>query len=225
MVWETIEMQELDDTAREKVDRPDDTRRLTRAEKAVATRRAIIEAAAEIIGEYGYADASVSRITTRANIAQGTFYNYFDTRQALFDTLLPELGRDLIAFVGDRVRGSKSTLEMEERGFRAFFEYLSSNPGFYRILNEAETMAPKAHQRHFRALTSRYVAALRHGLLQGELPAYSEAELETIVYLLMAARSYLTMRFGLDDRALPEHVVQTYVKFVRGALAQTSAEA
>lgn len=199
---------------------PPATRRPTRAEKAAATRQRLIEAAAEVVGEFGYADASVARITARANIALGTFYNYFDTRQALFDTLLPELGQDLIAFVGDRVHGSRDTMEMEERGFRAFFEYLAANPGFYRILNEAETMAPKAHHKHFEALASRYVAALKKGLARGDMPAYSEADLETIVYLLMAARSYLTLRCGLTGDKLPEDVVDTYVKFVRGALMQ-----
>lgn len=193
--------------------------RPTRAEKARATRRALIDAAAEVVGTHGYAEASIARITQRARVAQGTFYNYFETRQALFDILLPELGRDLIAFVGVRVRGSRDTLEMEERGFRAFFEYLARNPGFYRILNEAETMAPVAHRIHFRALTERYVAALKIGQRRGDLRQFREDELETIVYLLMAARSYLTLRYGLEDGRLPEHVVETYLKFVRGAFA------
>ncbi|MEP4380374.1 MAG: TetR/AcrR family transcriptional regulator [Alphaproteobacteria bacterium] len=209
--------------AQDEQTKPTASRRPTRAEKAAATRQDLIEAAAEVVGDHGYADASVARITARANIAQGTFYNYFETRQALFDTLLPELGQDLIAFVGDRVRGSRDTLEMEERGFRAFFEYLAAHPGFYRILNEAETMAPKAHQKHFNALTTRYVAALKQGLDRGDLPAYAEGDLETVVYLLMAARSYLTLRYGLADGKLPEDVVATYIKFVRGALLQRAA--
>lgn len=192
--------------------------RQTRAEKAVATRRALVEAAAEVVGEFGYTDASIARITSRAGVALGTFYNYFETRQALFDILLPELGQDLIAYVGERVRGSRDTLEMEERGFRAFFAFLSENPAFYRILNEAETLAPKAHHAHFEALSSRYVAALHKGQKRGELSGYDESELETIVYLLMAARSYLTLRFGLKQGQLPDSVVETYMKFVRGAL-------
>ena len=199
--------------------KPARTPRQTRAEKARATRRALIDAAAGVVGEYGYAEASIARITQRANVALGTFYNYFETRQALFDILLPELGQDLIAFVGQRVAGSRDTLDMEERGFRAFFEYLGLNPGFYRILNEAETMAPVAHRTHFQALTERYVAALKIGHRRGDLAPFDEDELETIVYLLMAARSYLTLRYGLEDGKLPEHVVTTYMKFVRGAFA------
>ena len=64
----------------------------TRAQKSVEARAALLQAAAEIVGEYGYADASITRITQRANLAQGTFYNYFASRQDIFDELLPVLG-------------------------------------------------------------------------------------------------------------------------------------
>jgi len=43
-----------------------------------------------------------------------------------------------------------------------------------------------------------------------------------IVYMLMAVRFYLYLRFGKDDGGedgrLPEWVVQTYLKFLRGGL-------
>ena len=40
-----------------------------------------------IVGELGYAGASVALITARADVAQGTFYNYFESRQDLLDQL------------------------------------------------------------------------------------------------------------------------------------------
>ena len=77
--------------------------RQTRAERSEATRRALFHAAAEVVGEVGYGDALVSRITARANVAQGTFYNYFASRQDLFDQLLPSLGSSMLEFIQDRV--------------------------------------------------------------------------------------------------------------------------
>ncbi|MBM3559787.1 MAG: helix-turn-helix transcriptional regulator, partial [Alphaproteobacteria bacterium] len=98
--------------------------RQTRAEKSAATRRALIRAATEIVGEFGYAGASVARITARARVAQGTFYNYFRSRQNLLDSLLPGLGRDLLDHVRDEVAGSAGVVDMEARGLRAFFDFL-----------------------------------------------------------------------------------------------------
>jgi AcrR family transcriptional regulator len=77
--------------------------RLTRAEKAEATRTRLFEAAIGIVGEMGYAAASVALITARANVAQGTFYNYFESRQDLLDQLLPSLSLRLHALIRQRV--------------------------------------------------------------------------------------------------------------------------
>ena len=70
----------------------DQTRR-RRAANAESVRRDLLTAAAAIVGKHGYADASIARITKQAGIASGTFYIYFSSRQALFDQLLPDIGR------------------------------------------------------------------------------------------------------------------------------------
>ena len=70
--------------------------RMTREEKARDTYMRILEAAAQVVGDDGYADASVSKITRLAGVAQGTFYNYFESRQHVFDKLLPYMGRQML---------------------------------------------------------------------------------------------------------------------------------
>jgi AcrR family transcriptional regulator len=103
---------------------------MTRAQKSEAVRKALFKAAAEIVGEFGYANASISKITQRANLAQGTFYNYFASRQDLLDQLLIALGADMLAYIHERAVGGKTFLDREERAFRAFFEFLKKNSLF-----------------------------------------------------------------------------------------------
>ncbi|MFH5926334.1 helix-turn-helix domain-containing protein [Roseomonas xinghualingensis] len=55
-------------------------------------RRALFDAAARVAGEFGYAEASIARSTEAAGVAQGTFYNYFASRQDFLDQLLPARG-------------------------------------------------------------------------------------------------------------------------------------
>lgn len=184
-------------------------------------RQAIFEAAAKVVGEHGYADASITRITEAAGIAQGTFYLYFDSRQALFDELLPHVGQDMLHVIRDRVAGAKDVYDVEERGFRAFFGYLKDNPGFFRILNEAEVAAPLAHKKHFKLLSDHYVESLERGLKAGQIRQFDREELETVAYMFMAARSYLYLRYvkgRTGVRTLPEKVVKTYMKLVRDGL-------
>ncbi|KAB2896991.1 MAG: TetR/AcrR family transcriptional regulator, partial [Burkholderiaceae bacterium] len=195
-------------------------KRATRQERAENLRRKILAAAAKVVGEYGYADASIGRITDEAGIAQGTFYLYFESRQAIFDVLLPHVGAELLVYIGSKVRGAKNFLDVEERGFRAFFEYLRLNPGFFRVLNEAEVAAPVAHAEHLNLVMGRYVRSLKRSVDSGEIKNFEESELETLAYIFQSARSYLYLCHikGKGLKKLPDWVVQTYMKVVRSGL-------
>lgn len=195
--------------------------RRTRADRALETRRKLIDAAAKVVGEEGYANASVAKITARAEIAQGTFYNYFASQQDLFDHLLPELGREVLDFIRMRLAGETDSLRREEIGFRAYFDFLAQRPEFYRILNEAETFAPKAFHDHMRNMVEGYMRALTRSQAKGELTGFEPRELEVIVYILLAARNYLSYRFSIRGgraRRLPPWVDRAYMKFISGGM-------
>lgn len=197
-------------------------KKLRRAEKAMENRNALLRAAAKVVAKYGYAEASIARITQDAGLAQGTFYLYFDSRQDLLDQVLPYVGEDLFAYIRRRVSGARDALDVEEKSFRAAFDYLHDNPGFYRTLNEAEFAAPKGFNSHFQNAAKRYVSSLERSRRQGELGGYRPRELEVIAYMLMAIRFYIYLRFVKDSGGktvrLPNWVVKTYMKFVRNGL-------
>ena len=194
--------------------------RPTRAEKSEASRRAIFLAAARVVGEFGYADASISRITELASVAHGTFYNYFDSRQDLFEQLLPELGRLLLEHVTSEVSTAADPVEREDKRLSAWFSFLSRHPEFYRILNEAEVFVPDVFQAHVARLGDGYVRALRRAKMAGQLGHFDDDELEPIAYILLAARSYLTLRYsdGDDRGRVPHTVTSAYRKLLAHGL-------
>ncbi len=72
-----------------------DTKRRIRTPE---TRRAdLLEAASELLIERGLDAVSVADITNRAGVAKGTFYLYFDTREALLDALRTEVAAQGLA--------------------------------------------------------------------------------------------------------------------------------
>jgi hypothetical protein len=101
--------------------------------------------------------------------------------------------------------------------FRKFFDYLRDNPGFLRILNEAEFAAPVAFQRHITNMAGPYRRILARARDRGEVAAFSDAELEVVVHILMGARSYLSQRFAVDG-PVDELVFQAYGKLLEGGL-------
>lgn len=200
----------------------------SRTEKSERIRDALLHAAAEVVGEVGYADASIALITRKAGVALGTFYNYFESRQDILDALLPSIGAQMRAHVRQTARVGKDFREREELSFRSFFSFLDQTPHFFRILNEAESFAPKAHGAHIGAVARGYQRFLAHASQSGEIVGYSAQDLEVVVYILMAARSYLALRYARADGKpadVPERVVRAYMRFVLFGLQGVEPEA
>jgi AcrR family transcriptional regulator len=202
-------------------------RRGKRQQNTERIRRALFDAAARVVGEFGYAEASIARITEAAGVAQGTFYNYFASRQDLLDQLLPELGKEMLAHIAAEVHGVSGEIEREERRFAAFFGFLEQHPTFFRILNEAELFAPDGFRKHFENIAESYLTALRHAHARGTLPGFAEDELEPLVFLLMAMRSYTSMRYAYTDggqaRRPPDALWSAYAKLMRHGLTGAGA--
>lgn len=193
--------------------------KLSRNERNDIVKRRLFRAAADIVGEMGYAEASVARITARAGVAHGTFYTHFPNRQDLLDRLLPEMGQDMLAFIKTRIDPGAGARAQEEQRFRAFFDYLDAQPGFLRILNEAEIFAPEGHRRHIDNIARNYVSLFRRGRSAGEIGDFTDAELEVVAHIFMGARGYLGQRYaGAKIRGAPAHVMSAYSKLIRGLL-------
>jgi AcrR family transcriptional regulator len=196
-------------------------RNLTRAEKTEVTQRALYDAAAKVVGKSGYVDASIAKITQEANVAQGTFYNYFSSQQELFDQLLPLIGQRLI----DRIREARAhdpdPVERERIGFETFFDFLLDVPEFYRLLTEAETFAPEAHRAHTENMVAGYVRALKRLQAEGWLKDFREQDFEPIGYMLIGMRHYLAMRYSYRPDSvhrLPRWITDAYIKLLSKGL-------
>jgi AcrR family transcriptional regulator len=194
--------------------------KLSRVERNAWTKQKLFDAATKVVGKYGYAEASVARITDEAGFAQGTFYNHFESRQELLDQLLPKIGLDMIEFIRARTNSAQAAQQEIER-FSAFFDFIREVPEFLRILNEAEFFAPAGYQKHLDNISTAYVRILRRARISGAIDDYSDEEFEAIVHMFMGARGYLSRRYSYSAdgvTAVPEHVISAYRKLVTRGL-------
>ena len=175
-----------------------------------------------MVGKYGYAEASVARITEEAGVAQGTFYNHFENRQELLDQLLPKIGHRHGALHSRTHRDADMRHRQEIERFAAFFDFIREVPEFLRILNEAEFFAPTGYQKHLDNIATAYVRILQRARNAGAIVDYSDEEFEAIVHMLMGARGYLSRRYsysrdgGVVD--VPDHVISAYEKLITRGL-------
>ena len=70
-------------------------RRQPRQERARATVQAILEAAAELFAEHGYARTTTNKIAMRAGASIGSLYQYFPDKDAVLERLLQDHHRDV----------------------------------------------------------------------------------------------------------------------------------
>ena len=76
---------------------------LTRGhQKKARTRRSLLRAAAEVIAERGDAFA-ITDVVERAGVSNGTFYNYFEDRDAVVDALVAVMIADFTAGAAELV--------------------------------------------------------------------------------------------------------------------------
>lgn len=200
---------------------------MKRAEKSEATRNALFAAAIAAVGEFGYAETSVARITEMAGVAQGTFYNYFESRQDLLDQLLPSISVSLLEHVKQKVRlADDSPIARERARITGFFEFLEQTPHLFKMLHEGEIHAPEGFRRHAMLQTESYERALLREHEKGELKGISANEIPAIAEIMMGARQWLSTRFCVRGGEIvqpPPDVIDTYMKLaVRGLFGGTA---
>jgi AcrR family transcriptional regulator len=66
-------------------------------ERGRRTRANLVKAARVVFEESGYLDARISDIAKHANVAHGTFYTYFNSKEEIFREIITEVQHELLA--------------------------------------------------------------------------------------------------------------------------------
>ena len=140
-----------------------------RTDRGRRTHRAILDAAALEFGERGFQGAAISRITARAGVALGSFYTYFDSKEAVFQALVGDLTARVADAVRPHVEAAPDGLAGEGAGLAAFLGFVREHKEIYRIIDEAEFVDPDSYRRHYTSTVERIAGRLRAAGARGEV--------------------------------------------------------
>src|SRR3954468_11407076 len=73
---------------------------LTREQVQSSQRQRLLDAVLDVVGEHGYAGATVADITTSAGVSRTTFYEQFSNKQEAFLTAYDAFGQGFLAELG-----------------------------------------------------------------------------------------------------------------------------
>lgn len=177
-----------------------------RTARGVRTRRAILDAAAAEFSEHGYHDGSISGITRRAGVALGSFYTYFDSKDAVFRALVRDMSGQVRDYVTPRIAGAKDQIDAERLGLLSYLEFARAHKEIYRIVDEAEFVDYTAYREHYESTVGRIAARLKTAAQRGEVrPDVGDIH----AWAIAGMNVFLGLRFGVWDESLaPEEVAR-----------------
>lgn len=176
--------------------------RTPRGEK---TLRKILDAAVAEFGARGFSDSSIVGITRRARVALGTFYTYFDSKDAVFAALVRDMSGQVRDAVAPAFDGAADALDGEARALAAYLGFVAGHKEVYRIIDEAEFVDPAGFRTHYETTASRIAARLAAATARGELADADALGTEVRAWAVMGMNVFLGLRFGVwgdDDPAL-----------------------
>jgi AcrR family transcriptional regulator len=183
--------------------------KVPRTERGRRTLRKLLDAAAEEFGEKGFHEASVSSITRRAEVALGSFYTYFDSKDALFRALVADMSEKVRTSARSALTENMGALEIERAALAAFLHFAAEHKEIYRIIDEAEFVDPASYRQHYETIAARIADRLRAGGASGE---FREGLGELEAWAVMGMNVFVGLRYvvwgaGAGERGLtPEQV-------------------
>jgi len=192
-----------------------------RTPRGVRTMRKILDAARDEFGERGFSDSSIVAITQRAGVALGTFYTYFDSKEAVFQALVRDMSAQVRDHVAPAFEGAKDALDGERRALQSFLDFARTHRDVYRIIDEAEFVDPTAYREHYETTASRIAARLGAARDNCEIDsALSDQDLEILAWAVMGSNVFLGLRFAVWANEDSAHVAEVASRLLRNGLAK-----
>ncbi|HEY5105670.1 MAG TPA: TetR/AcrR family transcriptional regulator [Caulobacteraceae bacterium] len=97
-----------------------------REQTKLANRQAILAAAREVFGELGFEAATVRDIVRRSGLSVGAFYNYYRSREEVFDALADDGARRFRPILEAQSAKASDFESYLRAGVRAYFDFLAA---------------------------------------------------------------------------------------------------
>lgn len=119
-----------------------------RLEKTVHQRQ--LEAGKRLFGRLGYHEVNIHEITRETGVAVGTFYNYFESKEAFYADVIHLVSHEIRSFISRNLDTSLPRLEQELQGMLLFSFYITSvDPSCYNIVREGEFVVPSRVREYY----------------------------------------------------------------------------
>lgn len=139
-----------------------------RRSQNATTRRALIEVAAKLFAQQGYAGTSLDAIVSGARVTKGALYHHFSGKQAVFEAVFETVEQEASQKIKKALKRSKDPWEKASLGLRAFLDVVQDR-AYQRVVIQ-EGPAVLGYER-FREREERYSYGLVQDIVRTVLSA------------------------------------------------------
>ncbi len=187
-----------------------------RTERGRRTMRAILDAAAIEFGDNGFHQASISDITRRAGVALGSFYTYFDSKDAVFRALVRDMSDQVRDHVAPAILSAPDQIAAEQAGLREFISFVRDHKEIYRIIDESEFVDPESFRLHYATTADRITHRLRKAADRGEVKGDVS---EVHGWAIMGMNVFLGLRYGVwNEDETPDEIAKVVAKMLKDGI-------
>lgn len=114
-----------------------------REQTKLANRLAILDAARAVFGELGYETATVRDIIRRTGLSVGAFYNYFRSKEEVFEALADDGARRFRPILRAQYDQATDFESYLRAGVRAYFDFIASEHEIWSSRRPAHEPEPR----------------------------------------------------------------------------------
>ena len=108
-----------------------------REQTKILNRQLILDAARQVFAELGYGATTVRDIIRATPLASGTFYNYFKSKEEVYQAIRDEVALAIRPRLHDERMKASTVEEFITCTFRTFFDYVADDRVNFRTLRHA----------------------------------------------------------------------------------------
>ena len=150
---------------------------------------------------------SAAVFAQRASVAIGSFYTYFDSKEAVFRALVGDMSLQVRESVAPVILAAPDRLAGERAGIAAFIAFVRQHKALYRIIDESAFVAADAYHKHYNDIAEGYAASLTQAFGRGEV---SDGDMMVRAWAIMGMNVFLGLRFGVwDESRDPDDIAAT----------------
>jgi len=170
-------------------------------DKKAIKRELIIQAAIEVFGKNGFRNSRISEIARRANVAEGTIYQYFRNKEDLFFYIPVEKTNEFCRELDLHLGGIHGALNKIRKFIWYYLYFFKTNPEYSRILmlemRVNKSFIKTKTYRSIRKFTDRVLEIIEEGQREGIIK--KDVNLYVIRQLILGILEHLVTRWLLKE--------------------------